>query len=92
MNHAPEGMAPLVGVLCERINPSRLNLDKVRRNFSLSPRELEVVQCLSLGMSDKEIASSLGIGFETVRDYLKKIRFKLGVSTRTGILSALLLS
>jgi DNA-binding CsgD family transcriptional regulator len=89
INHQPKGRPPHVAVLFERVNPSRMDSGRARRRFGLSARELDVLQALKQGMSDKEIASFLGIGFETVRDYLKKIRAKLGVSTRTAILNAL---
>jgi DNA-binding CsgD family transcriptional regulator len=93
LNHQPEGRPPLVAVLCERITPGRAGqrvMTKASRRFRLSPREMEVIQSLRTGMSDKEIAAKLGIGFETVRDYLKTIRRKLGVSTRTAIVNTLL--
>jgi len=93
LNHQPTDHQPLVAVLLERIAPvraGRVGLGKAQRRFSLSPREMDVVEALRNGMSDKEIASSLGIGFETVRDYLKAIRRKLGVSTRTAIISTIL--
>ncbi|MBI3621881.1 MAG: helix-turn-helix transcriptional regulator [Nitrospirae bacterium] len=93
INHQVDGSQPLVAVLIERIAPvraGRAGLGKAQRRFGLSPREMDVVEALRNGMSDKEIASSLGIGFETVRDYLKAIRRKLGVSTRTAIISTIL--
>jgi len=93
INHRAGGRQPLVAVLIERIAPMRaglIGLGKAQRSFGLSPREMDVVEALRNGMSDKEIASSLGIGFETVRDYLKAIRRKLGVSTRTAIISTIL--
>ena len=37
------------------------------------------------GDTDKEIARSLTVSVETVRAYLKSIRAKLGVGTRTAI-------
>jgi DNA-binding CsgD family transcriptional regulator len=93
LNHQADGHQPLVAVLIERIAPvraGRAGLGKAQRSYGLSPREMDVVEALRNGMSDKEIASSLGIGFETVRDYLKAIRRKLGVSTRTAIISTIL--
>lgn len=93
LNRQPQDQAPLVGILVERTTQSRasrLGLARAQRRFRLSPREINVIQALQTGMSDKEIAVSLGIGFETVRDYLKNIRNKLGVSTRTAIISTLL--
>jgi DNA-binding CsgD family transcriptional regulator len=91
LNHQPKGQPPLVAVLVERVTPFRAGrggIEKAQRRFHLSPRELDVINTLRTGMSDKEIAASLGIGFETVRDYLKTIRRKLGVSTRTAIVNA----
>jgi DNA-binding CsgD family transcriptional regulator len=82
----------VVAVLLERITPNGLNLHNAKRLFGLSPREMEVIQSLLGGRRDKEIASALGIGFETVRGYLKNIRYKLGVSTRISIVNKLLSS
>jgi DNA-binding CsgD family transcriptional regulator len=93
LNHQAKRQQPLLAVLIERIAPVRaglVGLGKAQRSFGLSPREMNVIEGLRNGMSDKEIASSLGIGFETVRDYLKAIRRKLGVSTRTAIISTIL--
>lgn len=49
----------------------------------LTGRELEVLQSLSKGLFNKEIADQLGIGVETVRWYLRKIYEKLHVNCRT---------
>jgi DNA-binding NarL/FixJ family response regulator len=50
---------------------------------NLSPREQEVLDCLSQGFLYKEIAERLGISFETVRTYVRRIYEKLQVRTRT---------
>lgn len=70
-------------------NPQSGNLDlqKVKGLFRLSKREADVVEELVSGRTDKEIAQQLGISVETVRAYLKSVRAKLGVSTRTAIVS-----
>lgn len=49
----------------------------------LSEREREVLDLLSQGLMYKEIAGKLGIGFETVRTYIRRIYEKLHVRTRT---------
>jgi DNA-binding NarL/FixJ family response regulator len=49
----------------------------------LSPREQEVLDLLSQGFMYKEISDKLGIGFETVRTYVRRIYEKLHVRTRT---------
>ena len=49
----------------------------------LSPREREVLDCLSQGFLYKEIAEKLGISYETVHTYIRRIYEKLQVRTRT---------
>ena len=49
----------------------------------LSPREREVLDHLSQGFLYKEIAEKLGISYETVHTYVRRIYEKLQVRTRT---------
>jgi DNA-binding NarL/FixJ family response regulator len=48
-----------------------------------STREQEVLDCLAKGFLYKEIAESLGISYETVHTYIRRIYEKLQVRTRT---------
>ena len=50
---------------------------------ALSPREQEVLDYLAKGFLYKEIADKLGIGYETVHTYIRRIYEKLQVRTRT---------
>jgi len=50
---------------------------------NLSPREQEVLDCLSQGLIYKEIADKLSISYETVHTYIRRIYEKLQVRTRT---------
>ena len=50
---------------------------------NLSRRELEILNCLSRGNSNKEIASQLSLATATVRWHLKQIYEKLHVHGRT---------
>ena len=50
---------------------------------SLSEREQQVLQLLSEGLIYKEISEKLGIGYETVHTYIRRIYEKLQVRTRT---------
>ena len=50
---------------------------------NLSPREQEVLDCLAKGFLYKEIADTLGISYETVHTYIRRIYEKLQVRTRT---------
>ena len=50
---------------------------------NLSPREKEVLDALAQGFLYKEIAEKLGISYETVHTYIRRIYEKLQVRTRT---------
>jgi two-component system nitrate/nitrite response regulator NarP len=52
------------------------------RHCRLSKREGELVNLVALGLSNKEIAYTLGIAVGTVKVYLSRIFDKLGVSDR----------
>jgi DNA-binding NarL/FixJ family response regulator len=50
---------------------------------ALTKRESEVLKQLALGLTNKEIAQSLGISYETVKEHVQHILRKIGVSDRT---------
>ena len=50
---------------------------------NLSEREQQVLDCLTQGLMYKEIAEKLGISYETVHTYIRRIYEKLQVRTRT---------
>jgi two-component system response regulator DegU len=49
----------------------------------LSPREMEILQFVTQGKSNKEIAQSLGISHQTVKNHMTSILKKLDVRDRT---------
>ena len=61
----------------QRVGPS------TQPTENLSEREQEVLDCLSQGFLYKEIAEKLGISYETVHTYIRRIYEKLQVRTRT---------
>jgi DNA-binding NarL/FixJ family response regulator len=56
----------------------------------LSPREIEVLQCVAAGLRNKEIAVRLSIAENTVNAHLKNILEKLNVPDRTLAVTAAL--
>ena len=56
-------------------------------NPHLTPREVQVVQLISEGMRNKEIAAALGISFETAQVHVKNILSKLRIQDRTAAVS-----
>jgi DNA-binding NarL/FixJ family response regulator len=53
------------------------------QEVSLTKRESEVLKQLAFGLTNKEIAQSLGISYETVKEHVQHILRKIGVSDRT---------
>jgi DNA-binding NarL/FixJ family response regulator len=54
-----------------------------RSTTALSGREVEVLQMIADGSTNKEVADALQISPQTVKTYLERIFTKLGVSDRT---------
>jgi DNA-binding NarL/FixJ family response regulator len=50
---------------------------------SLTRRESEVLRQMALGLTNKEIAQSLKISYETVKEHVQHVLRKIGVSDRT---------
>lgn len=51
--------------------------------MKLSPREIEVLDLISRGFSDKEIAQELNISARTVQTYVERVNIKLEAKNRT---------
>jgi DNA-binding NarL/FixJ family response regulator len=58
-------------------------VDPDEHYIPLSPRELEILQSVTNGMSNKEIANRLGISQQTVKNHMTSILKKLNVQDRT---------
>lgn len=57
--------------------------DPGAHNNSLSSREMEVLECVTRGLSNKEIAMALDISHQTVKNHVTAILRKLNVEDRT---------
>lgn len=57
------------------------------RKPELSPREIQVLQCVAAGNSNKEIGVQLFIAEGTVKTHVKSVLEKLGVPGRTAAIS-----
>ena len=87
-----KNMAPtdiLKGILAaargETVYPSTLSARLERRHVkrALTAREVEVLNLVSKGLSNKEVGSVLGLSQFTVRNQMKRICTKLDASDRT---------
>ena len=61
--------------------------DNNRVKDPISQRESEIIECLSHGMSEKEIGEKLYISPKTVNNHLDNIRKKIGVTKNIEIVA-----
>ena len=74
-----EGGAPMSPVIAKKVLTTfHTHVGKFK--YSLTPREMEVLQFLAKGYGAKQIAMEMKISFETVRGHLKNIYQKLHVN------------
>src|SRR5919109_607303 len=59
------------------------DLDDAPAVESLTPREIEVLELVAEGLSNKAVAARLGISDQTVKFHLASVSGKLGASNRT---------
>jgi DNA-binding NarL/FixJ family response regulator len=60
----------------------RVDEDQGERRYNLTPRELDIIQAVVAGRSNKDIADHLNISTQTVKHHLTSIFDKTGASTR----------
>ncbi len=79
-----EGGSVLDPSLTEGVfNSIKLDNQKDEIDSYLSPRETKILQAISLGKTNKEIADTMSISDKTVRNYVSNIFKKINVSNRT---------
>src|ERR1017187_2227241 len=57
-------------------------IEAYRSQARLSPKEMAIITCITQGKRNKEIAFQLGTTEQVIKNYLRKIYDKLGVSDR----------
>jgi DNA-binding NarL/FixJ family response regulator len=79
-----EGGAPMTGQIARRvIEAFRQPAPMAMAEAQLTTREKEILQLISKGYANKEIASQLDVGVSTVRTHIEHIYEKLHVHCRT---------
>jgi DNA-binding CsgD family transcriptional regulator len=85
---ASEGANALVAVVIEAAKSAEV-APIVIEAYSLTPRERDVVGAIARGGSTAEIATELFLSAHTVRDYVKAVFEKVGVSSRGELVAKL---
>lgn len=65
----------------------KLDLHIIRLKYNLTERETEVLECMSRGMSNPEIAKALFISLNTVKYHIRNIFLKMEISSRGEAIS-----
>lgn len=60
-------------------------LGRSKEKFQLTWRETDILHHLLKGWTNKEIANTLGVSEQTVKEHMKHLLVKMCVTTRTGI-------
>ena len=81
INEVMNGASPMSGEIARKVVQS-FHKKNIGSSFDLSPRELNILELLSIGYSNKEIGEKLFISPHTVRNHLYKIYEKLHVNSR----------
>ena len=81
---------PHIMVLIEKVSKHRqVNLKEFKERFILTERQMDLLKLLLNGATNKEMADTLCVTEDTIKGHLKHIMKRLGVNTRTEVLSML---
>jgi len=78
------GGSPMTPSIAKKVlNLFKSKVSKKSNDFSLSQREIEVLNCLVEGMDNKAVAEKLFISVQTVRNHIRHIYEKLQVHSKS---------
>jgi DNA-binding CsgD family transcriptional regulator len=83
---------PGIAVLFERGPSALVPLSQVGKQFNLTQREREALEYVLQGLSSKAIANRMRISPNTVKAYMRLIMIKTGVSSRSAMISKIILT
>ena len=93
IEEALNGGSPMTGEIARRVVEFfQQHYEADEQELDLSRREWEVLELLAQGYSDKEIATRLHVGYDTVRTHCTHIFEKLQVRSRAGAVAKFLTS
>jgi DNA-binding NarL/FixJ family response regulator len=83
IHEVKRGGSPMTMHIARKVVQSFQKSAPAQAAENLSEREQQVLDLLSQGLIYKEISDKLGIGYETVHTYIRRVYEKLQVRTRT---------
>jgi DNA-binding NarL/FixJ family response regulator len=76
------GGAPMTGEIARMVVETFHKRQPSSAEAALTPRESEILELVSKGLTNKEIADKLGLSFDTIRNRLRQVYDKLHVHCR----------
>ena len=77
-----------ITILIEKISEHRnIDLDRLKNRFKLTEKQIMMLKLLVSGLSNKEMAHRLCVCEDTIKGHMKHVMRRLGVNSRTEILS-----
>ncbi|HSW57731.1 MAG TPA: helix-turn-helix transcriptional regulator, partial [Dehalococcoidales bacterium] len=77
----------LLLIFSKSTSSSSQGASKIKGDFTLTPREKEIADCLCQGLSNKEISRKLFVSLPTVATHVQNILHKTGISRRSQFIS-----
>jgi DNA-binding NarL/FixJ family response regulator len=81
------GGSPMTPRVARRVLAQFSRADPPQRDYGLTPRERDILELLVKGLTIKETAAQLGIGFYTADEYIRSVYVKLQVPSRGGAIA-----
>jgi DNA-binding NarL/FixJ family response regulator len=79
-NHAPELVESIERIAEDK--PQEEQVDWIGHEAGLSPREVEVLSLVTMGMSNQDIADRLFLTINTLKSHIRQSYKKIGVTSR----------
>ena len=86
---APSGGEAVLAVVFPAVDPGDRLWSSLRTSFGLTPAETRLAARLRDGLTLKEAAEELGVSLNTVRNQLRAVFDKIGLSRQSDLVSAL---
>ena len=77
------------GGMLDADSPDKDIWNALAKQHDFTPREIEVLQGLTRGLSNKRVADQLCLSAKTIEGYLTRIYRKLGVTSRCKALNCI---
>ena len=87
VNAGTNGNSRLGLMRLSRVTDKKLKINRKFAKAGLSSRELEIAALIFQGISTHNISEQLNLSYHTVRNHIKHIYLKIGVSTRSEMLT-----